>query len=155
MQLKQWKTTIDLPHVDMIIFPTSACLPLGSNTVKSIVFFHSSACLLQDFCLLLYNRCSSYGGLRVWVCDCEHLLVSCLSQDVVATLMLALNAAGVLSVAYSPEWEHLSNGNAVLNSLIATIVSLSHYISSHDHYISSYFVITRVHLMITRFHHTL
>ena len=47
--------------------------------------------------------------------------------------MLALNAAGVLSVAYSPEWEHLSNGNAVLNSLIATIVSLSHYISSHDH----------------------
>ena len=63
-----------------------------------------------------------------------YLLASCLSQDVVATLMLALNAAGVLSVAYSPEWEHLSNGNTVLNSLIATIVSLlSHYISSHDH----------------------
>ena len=91
--------------------------------------------------------------------------------------MLALNAAGVLSVAYSPEWEHLSNGNAVLNSLIVTIVSPQlhaflfaitgfhlmiscdhwisshvlvcyHWISSHDHWIAS-------DVMITGFHHML
>ena len=60
--------------------------------------------------------------------------------------MLALNAAGVLSVAYSPEWEHLSNGNAVLNSLIVTIVS-------PQLHVFFLFAITGFHLMITGLHH--
>ena len=62
--------------------------------------------------------------------------------------MLALNAAGVLSVAYSPEWEHLSNGNAVLNSLIVTIVS-------PQLHVFFLFAITGFHLMITGLHHML
>ena len=60
--------------------------------------------------------------------------------------MLALNAAGVLSVAYSPEWEHLSNGNAVLNSLIVTIVS-------PQLHVFFLFAITGFHHMITGLHH--
>ena len=31
-------TTIDLPHMNMIIFPTSACLPLCSSTINQLWF---------------------------------------------------------------------------------------------------------------------
>ena len=48
-KLKQWKTTIDLPHMNLIIFPA------WFKHSKSIVVFHCSACLLQDFCNLLYD----------------------------------------------------------------------------------------------------
>ena len=44
----EWKTTIDLPRMNLIIFPTSA------SPTSLIVVFHCSACLLQDFCNLLY-----------------------------------------------------------------------------------------------------
>ena len=41
-------TTIDLPHINLIIFPASACPSYWFNT---IVVFHCSACLLQDFAI--------------------------------------------------------------------------------------------------------
>ena len=44
------QSTIDLPHMNLVIFLPQHALPLGSNT---IVVFHCSACLLQDFCNLL------------------------------------------------------------------------------------------------------
>ena len=37
-KLKQWKTTIDLPRMNVIIFPASASLPLGSNKVNQLWF---------------------------------------------------------------------------------------------------------------------
>ena len=52
---EQWKTTIDLPHMNMIIFPPQHALPTSLfKHNKSIVVFHCSACLLEDFC----NRCN-------------------------------------------------------------------------------------------------
>ena len=53
MQAEQWKTTIDLPHMNLIIFPASACPTSLFKHNKSIVVFHFSACMLQDFCNLL------------------------------------------------------------------------------------------------------
>jgi len=44
------------------------------------------------------------------------------TQDVVVTILLALNSAVVLSVIFSPEWRHLSNGSPVYNSLTAATV---------------------------------
>ena len=37
-QTEQWKTTIDLLHMNLIIFPASADLPLGSNPVNQLWF---------------------------------------------------------------------------------------------------------------------
>ena len=51
---QQWKTTIHLPHMNLIIFPASACPTSLFKQNKSIVVFHFSACMLQDFCNLLY-----------------------------------------------------------------------------------------------------
>ena len=53
-QVEQWKTTIDLPRMNLIIFPASA----RSSSVKTQQIncgFHCSACLLQDFHNLLYK----------------------------------------------------------------------------------------------------
>ena len=41
MQAEQWKTTIDLPHMNLIIFPASA-QHVCSNTI--VVFLGSLAC---------------------------------------------------------------------------------------------------------------
>ena len=54
IQAEQWKTTIHLPHMNLIIFPASACPTSLFKQNKSIVVFHFSACMLQDFCNLLY-----------------------------------------------------------------------------------------------------
>jgi len=51
---QQWKTTIHLPHMNLIIFPASTCPTSLFKQNKSIVVFHFSACMLQDFCNLLY-----------------------------------------------------------------------------------------------------
>ena len=53
-QVEQWKTTIDLLHMNLIIFPSTACPSSWFKHSKTIVVFHSSACLLQDFCNPLY-----------------------------------------------------------------------------------------------------
>ena len=50
MQAEQWKTTIHLPHMNLIIFPTSACPTSLFKHNKSIVVFHFSACMLQVCC---------------------------------------------------------------------------------------------------------
>ena len=67
-QAEQWKTTIDLPHMNLIIFPASACPFSLFKHSKSIVVFHCSACLLQDFCNLLYlvsdSRVQTYGFVQ-------------------------------------------------------------------------------------------
>ena len=42
---EEWKTTIDLLRMNLIIFPTSA------SPTSLIVVFHCSACLLQDFAI--------------------------------------------------------------------------------------------------------
>ena len=59
-QVEQWKTTIDLPHINLIIFPAPACPSSLFKHSKSIVVFHCSACLLQDFCNLLYKEYIHY-----------------------------------------------------------------------------------------------
>ena len=53
-KLKQWKTTIDLPH-EYDYFSASACPTSLFKHNKSIVVSTVSACLLQDFCNLLYT----------------------------------------------------------------------------------------------------
>ena len=45
-KLKQWKTTIDLPHMNMIIFPASACPTSLFKHNKSIVVFHCFSLLV-------------------------------------------------------------------------------------------------------------
>ena len=42
------ETTIDLPHMNLIIFPASACPSSLFKHSESIVVFHCSACLLKD-----------------------------------------------------------------------------------------------------------
>ena len=53
-QAEQWKTTIDLLCLNREVGHAEA----GKITIficgKSIMVFHCSACLLQDFCNLLY-----------------------------------------------------------------------------------------------------
>ena len=71
-QAEQWKTTIDLPHMNLIIFPTSACPFSLFKHSKSIVVFHCSACLLQDFCNLLYH-CKSGRESGEFVLHCQEV----------------------------------------------------------------------------------
>ena len=47
-QAEQWKTTIDLSHTNLTIFPTSACPSSWFKHSKSIVVYHCSAYLLPD-----------------------------------------------------------------------------------------------------------
>ena len=51
-------------HMNLIIFPASSC---PSSSVNPNMVLHSSACLLQDFCNLLY---CSLAKERPWA---EHL----------------------------------------------------------------------------------
>ena len=86
-QAEQWKTTIELPHMNLIIFPASACPSSWFKHSKSIVVFHCSACLLQDFCNLLYafSGFSSVGNtllkhyslidVPILLNYCHHVLV--------------------------------------------------------------------------------
>ena len=60
-QAEQWKTTIDLPRMNLIIFPASACPSSLFKHSKSIVVFHCSACLLQDFCNLAVKGDMNYN----------------------------------------------------------------------------------------------
>ena len=55
-QVEQWKTTIDLPRMNLIIFPRLS-MPFLSVQAQKINVFHCSACLLlQDFRNLLYLK---------------------------------------------------------------------------------------------------
>ena len=55
---KQAETTINLPHMNLIILSTSACPSSWSMHSKLIVLLSLSAiCLLQDFGNLLYYEC--------------------------------------------------------------------------------------------------
>ena len=72
-QAEQLKTTIHLPHMNMLIFPASACPTSLFKHNKSIVVFHCSACLLQDCCKLVTWRTSKnhkiVGGRGVDYCQ--------------------------------------------------------------------------------------
>ena len=66
-QVEQWKTTIDIPHMNLIIFPLQRVLPLCSSTVNQLWFSTvqlAVARLLQSAVLLLQQFVASHCGVQ-------------------------------------------------------------------------------------------
>ena len=95
---EQWKTTIDLPHMNLIIFPTSASPTSLFKHNKSVVVFH--CCKTFAICCNYY----SYGTTRLLSSSPAH------SHSRSLTIVVAIRNYGAYGKAGNGSGMETGNG---------------------------------------------